>query len=709
MTAFGSRGSVTAPGAGQDFTACGRSSLAKAPKKPPCLLQLAALGLGGWDWRGAGRSLSFIPHVCDLMGDGVRLIAAYLSHGASRIMKASVCLPLIGVLAAFCFADNEQPPKAAQSITELQRQLEKILKDKHLPGISVAIVKRDGPEWVAGLGLADVASGSPATADTQFRIGSTSKAFASLSILKLANEGKLSLLDPVRKLVPEVWFENHWEATDPVLVVDLLEHTTGWDDLHLREYAKEAPATMGLREGLDYDHHSRVSRWPPGTRMAYCNSGPAVAAYIVEKIAGRRFEDYVVENFFQPIGMKSASYFQTAAPFATSYHDDGKTPYPYWNILLRPAGSINASANDMAAYLAFYLNRGTLNGVEVMPAASIERMENPTRTWAAQEGLKAGYGLSNYWTVNDGFVYHGHNGGVLGGLTELAYMPDFGAGYFFSINTSNGEAFERISKTIRAYITRQLSKPPLPPTISLPANAETYAGWYEPDSPRVQMFYFFERLVGQARVHFSDGKMFVSPLVGTKTVYLPTEGAQLRGLPEKEAPSPVATAELLYPRAEGQFIQIGTGQVTMKRIPGWQAILQIVLTAYVLVAMALVLLYAPFWLLGGISRKRRRPQERAVRWWPLMALLSLLAMVLAVIVSNPEAITRFGNLTMWSGGIFVLTILFALTSVGSAVAVLRAQGVRKWVWRCSAGVALGLLIATAYLAYWGIIGLRLWA
>src|SRR5262249_17487404 len=111
---------------------------------------------------------------------------------------------------------------------------------------------------------------------------------------------------------------------------DLLEHTTGWDDLHLREYAKQAAATMGLKEALDYDHHSRISRWRPGTRMAYCNSGPAVAAHIVEKITGQQFEDYVAQNFFGPIGMKTASYFELPT-LTTLYHPDGKTPYPYWN------------------------------------------------------------------------------------------------------------------------------------------------------------------------------------------------------------------------------------------------------------------------------------------------------------------------------------------------------------------------------------------
>ena len=157
----------------------------------------------------------------------------------------------------------------------------------------MAIVSKDGPEWIAGLGVADVASGRANTADTLFRIGSTSKAFSSLSILLLKDQGKLTLQDPVHTLVPDVFFENRWEATDPIRVVNLLEHTTGWDDMHFREYAKQAPDNMSLHDGLDYDHSSRVSRWRPGTRMAYCNSGPPVAAYVVEKLTGQRFEDFV--------------------------------------------------------------------------------------------------------------------------------------------------------------------------------------------------------------------------------------------------------------------------------------------------------------------------------------------------------------------------------------------------------------------------------
>ncbi|HXN17703.1 MAG TPA: serine hydrolase [Candidatus Binatus sp.] len=629
-----------------------------------------------------------------------------------QIVKPITGLLLCCLLTFAGSAQNkkEETPKPAQSTAELQQQLEKILTDTHTPGVAVAIVHRDGPEWIAGLGKADVAAGRANSPETLFRIGSTSKAFASLSILKLANEGKLSLQDSVHKLAPEVWFENPWEASDPVRVVDLLEHTTGWDDSHLREYAKAAPATMGVREALAYDHHSRTSRWSPGTRMAYCNSGPPVAAYIVEKLTGQRFEDYVTQNFFEPMGMKTATYFPpTSTPITTLYHADGKTPYPYWNILIRPAGAVNASANDMAAYVRFYLNRGSVNGAQVMPPSSIDRMEIPTRTWAAQQGLKAGYGLSNYWSFHEGFVYHGHNGGVEGGLTEMAYMPEYGVGYFYSINSGNGEAFEKIGKAIRAYITRDLQKPALPAGAPLPADAETYAGWYEPDSPRVQMIYFLERLLGLAKVHFDGGNMFVTSLGEKNEEFIPVSDAQFREVPKKDLPQPVPTAELLGPNAEGQFIQMVGG--TMKRLPAWFALTELVLTAWFAISVVSVLVYAPFWLLGGLSKKRRRPAERAIRWWPLIAVLSLAAVVLIVLLSSNDLIARMGNLTIWSAAFFLATVAFGVASVAGVIALWRApeEGVRKGVRRFSVFVIVAIFIAAAYLAYWGFIGLRPWA
>ena len=175
-----------------------------------------------------------------------------------------------------------QPIVPARTHAELTARLEKILKENKVPGLSLALAEKDGSLWTVGLGKADVAAGTPATADTLFRVGSISKLFAGLSALKLVEEGRLSLDAPVHTLVPEVRFTNRWEQTDPVRVVHLLEHTTGWDNLHFKEYAHSDPRPATLAEGLAVGPESRTCAWRPGTRFSYCNSGPAVLAAIGE-------------------------------------------------------------------------------------------------------------------------------------------------------------------------------------------------------------------------------------------------------------------------------------------------------------------------------------------------------------------------------------------------------------------------------------------
>jgi CubicO group peptidase (beta-lactamase class C family) len=611
--------------------------------------------------------------------------------------------------AGYAAAKKDDLPPPATSIAELQRQLEQVLKEQHVPGVSIAIVHRDGPEWVAGLGLADVASGRAATAETLFRIGSTSKAFAGFAILKLAGEGKLKLDDKVHALVPDVWFDNPWEATDPVRVVDLLEHTTGWDDMHLREYFKSGDG-MTLTEGLDYDHRSRTSRWRPGTRMSYCNSGPAVAGAIVEKLTGRRFEDYISENFFLPIGMQTATYMPpTTTPATTLYHDDGKTPFKYWHVLLRPAGSINASAKDMAAYVQFYLNRGTVGSTEVLPAAALGRAETPTRTWAAQQGLKTGYAVYNYTSIQDGFVYHGHNGGVDGGLTEVSYLPEAGVGYSYSINSGNGEAYERIGKLIRAYITRGLTPPVPPAPAALPAGAEEYSGWYVTGSPRNEVGHFFERLF-LTHASVANGKVQLTGLNFKPETFLPVGGAQLRHVGAEGRPDPVASMQLLAPGPEGRFIAVGGGMGTLKQVPGWLALTQIVAVAWLVLAIAAIVLYAPFWLLAGVSPRRRRPAERPLRLWPLAAVASL-ALFAGAFAAADDMINALGAMTVYSAALCLATVLFALATLGSTVAILRTPpaDVRRAVRVHAIAVTVPLVVATVYLLWWGVIGLRTWA
>ena len=600
----------------------------------------------------------------------------------------------------------------ATSIASLQQKLAQLLADTHTPGMAVAIVTRAGPQWVAGLGLADVASGRSANADTLFRIGSTSKAFAAMAVLELVNQGKLSLQTPVQQLVPELGFDNPWEATDPVRVVDLLEHTTGWDDWAISAYALDDPNST-LADGLRITRASRASRWRPGTRVAYCNTGPAVAALIVEKLSGVRFEDYVAQHFFAPIGMHTASYW--APPVqqaATLYHEDGQTPYRYSNLILRPAGSINASAKDMAAYLSFYLQRGTVNGKALLPQATLQRMERPTRNLGAQQGLAIGYGLYDWAMQRDGWLVNGHDGALSGAHTTLNYLAEQGIGYFISINSQDGGVLRKADSMVWLYLTRDLAKPVPPAVAAMPAAAADYVGWYDMVSPRNETLRYLTQPLQMGLVSVDHNKLTLAPLgISAKAaVWVPSSGLLFRGETE-----PLASLALIPPSADGRFVVdarfVG---MTYQQIPDWLAWLRLSLVAYVALTVLSILFYAPVWSLRSIKASWRRPNELPLKVWPLAALLSLLLAYGLLGVALHDPIELLGRPTWVSVGHFVCSIAFALATVGSVAALWQVRQrratrpVSSWVYAHAVAATLGLVIVLAYLAYGGAIGWRTW-
>jgi hypothetical protein len=184
-------------------------------------------------------------------------------------------------------------------------------------------------------------------------------------------------------------------------------------------------------------------------------------------------------------------------------------------------------------------------------------------------------------------------------------------------------------------------------------------------------------------------------------------GGQFRFLPKKDPAEPIATAMLLAPNAEGRFVVIGT---TMKRIPTWLAWGRIALTGWFLLATVGILLYAPFWIIGGLFKKRRKPAERGMRLWPLIAVLSLLAIVGIFIATSSDTIARLGNLTAWSLGLTLATWLYALAVIMAVLALwrMRTKEIRRFVRCFSIAATTALAIAAIYLAYWGVIGFRSW-
>ena len=625
-----------------------------------------------------------------------------------------ISLVLLGVTAV-CRAGGADTEQTPTSIPELQRAIESVLQATRTPGAAIAIVSRDHVEWVAGVGKADVAHNLPVTAETLFRIGSVSKSFAALAALKLHEEGKLKLTDTVRHWAPEVAFVNAWEATEPVRLEHLMEHTTGFDDIHLREYAHNHPTPVSLADALAFGASSRVARWRPGTRMAYCNSGPAVLAAVVERVSGERFEDYVAKRFFKPLHMDTASYFYTPAVkerLTQLYRADGVTPYPYSHLAYRSTGAVNASARDMANYLRFYLQRGSLDGAQLLDRPSIERMERTETLPSARLGRVAGYGLYNQAFFEGPFVFRGHGGAVMGGLTEMAYLPEQGRGYAVMINAGNGKALFQIARLIRRYVVQGLTAPALPPAAPVPAELQRrYRGYYQFISPRQQWLYPFYRLLFIQKLNFTtEGLSTVSGRL-LRERWVPVSERLFRR--EQESQASLA----LLPGADGEVL-IQSNRGTFKQVPAAQVWAQVAGIAVVSVLTLSALVFAPIW---GWRKAAGRLQDAGplrVRVVPLLSAVwltgfdGLLAFGLrGLITGQSDDMFILGVPSLLTVGILVTSLAFPLTTVCSLWVIYRnrSAAMNSVVYWHSALVTLAMVAVAVYYAYWGLIGLRLWA
>ncbi len=251
---------------------------------------------------------------------------------------------------------------AKQNLTQLKQEIINIQKSANIPALGVVLIDNGEPVWITSLGKANLDENTKVDEHSLYPIGSISKMFIGLAVLKLVEEGKLNLNDKIRDLAPEITFENEWQATNPVLLVHLLEHTSGWGDMTMPEYAHNQTESAALKETLMQFPEIRKSRWPAGTRHAYSNVGSAVASYIVEKTTGMLFEDYITENFFLSLNMANSTYFKPDSDnVMTTTYINGEAQ-DYWHTIYRPVGAINASPADMANFLQFFIQQGEFSG-----------------------------------------------------------------------------------------------------------------------------------------------------------------------------------------------------------------------------------------------------------------------------------------------------------------------------------------------------------
>jgi CubicO group peptidase (beta-lactamase class C family) len=261
-----------------------------------------------------------------------------------------------------------------------------------------------------GYGSANLEWNVPNSPDTKFRLGSVTKQFTAASILLLAERGKLSVDDPVKKHLPDAP-----AAWDKITITHLLTHTSGIPSFtSFPDYAKLEPFAT-TAEQLVARFRDKPLEFEPGEKWNYSNSGYVLLSYLIEKITGDQYEKFVRENIFAPMGMKDSGYDSNSAVIAhrASGYVAGTRGYENAGFVHmsvpQGAGALYSTTEDLLKW-----EQGLFGG-KVLKAASLEKMTTP---------VKNNYAFGLQVDTAGGHKVIEHGGGIEGFVTELEYYPD---------------------------------------------------------------------------------------------------------------------------------------------------------------------------------------------------------------------------------------------------------------------------------------------
>jgi len=628
----------------------------------------------------------------------------------SRFIPLFVIMVLLSSTKLSSTELNKQP----ETITKLHQEIDKILNDYNIPGATVALVSKDDLIWIQGFGKSDVAVGKDADTNTIFRWGSISKSFVSVAVMMLVEQGMLSLDDKIKDIAPEIEFKNRWESTNPVRIVHCLEHTTGFDDLHYKELAYDDPE-ITLAEGLAINPKSRNSRWIPGTYMSYCNVGPAIAAYIVEKVSEMSFEEFVQKKIFDPLGMNTASFYypEEMDLISKGYKEDGKTEVKYDHIFARCAASLNASSQDMAHFVMMMLNQGTFENKDLLKPESIKRIQTPTSTLAAQEGFPFGYGLGNYTIGQNGFVYHGHEGGIAGFVAIYGYNTELDRGFAISINKVSDEGLVQIIETVTNFIINDIPKiEPSAAKFSV-EKLQSYTGYYQQLTPMTQLqHYLYLGFFDIRHIILEDGKLFSGNfLTKRKKELIPLSNNVFR------RKSQMQSHMIFFQDDHDQIIGYDGFRGNFKKTSGFWVFFRFCYMLFSLFIMITSLIFALIWIPRKLFSRIKKVKYFRARVFSLLAVLFFFATYILLFIGSvgmdmdKEMMMKLGSFTLFSFAIFFFSICFALFAILGLYYSLRAFGVRmnKVARIHTLLVSIVNIIVVIYFLSAGIIGLMTWA
>ena len=380
------------------------------------------------------------------------------------------------------FTDPQRVQKLESALPDVDGIFKQFAADHKIPGMVWGVVIDGKLMHVGETGVRDLVTGDAVNAGTEFRIASMTKSFTALSILKLRDEGKLSLEDPVSKWIPEfVAIDLPTRDSAPIVIRQLLSHNAGfpednpWADQQLA--ASDADVTRWLKEGIPFST-------PPGTRYEYSNYMWGLLGRIVTNASGVPYKKYVQREILDKLHMDYSTLDFAAVPAANravgyrlkpdgTYQEEPPLPDGAFG----SAGGLLTNATDLGKYVAFQLSAwpprddpeaGPVRRSSVREMNQLWRPANLTVTHknGTIQAVASGYGFGLRIQSNCHFEQVvGHGGGLPGFGSYMLWLPDYGVGMFAMATLTYAGPAEPINQALEVFLkTGGLQKRELPPS-----------------------------------------------------------------------------------------------------------------------------------------------------------------------------------------------------------------------------------------------------
>ncbi|REJ78718.1 MAG: class A beta-lactamase-related serine hydrolase [Acidobacteria bacterium] len=386
------------------------------------------------------------------------------------------------------------------------------LERENIAGATVSIVKDGELLFAKGYGFADVKSGKPVVAEeTLFRPGSISKLFTWTAVMQIHEQGKIDLNRDVNDYldfrIPEAFGK-------PITMKDILTHTPGFEE-SVKDLFKTEAVELDLGGYLKTHIPSRI--FPPATVPAYSNYATALAGYVVERVSGQPFNDYVKTNIFDPLEMSSSTFAQPlpedlAKRMSTGYRlASDEEPVKFEIVVPFPAGSLTSSSTDIAKFMLAHLNGGAVGERSILKPETTKLMHS--RLFALDENAN-GMAHGFYEESRNGLRIIGHGGDTIAFHSDLHLIPEKNVGFFISYNS--GGKGEVSGRTIvwEGFLDRYFpyEQEDVSPPDSAEADAQAVAGKYMVSRRSEHSFLRVAAVLGEAGVSPTgegDGTIFI--------------------------------------------------------------------------------------------------------------------------------------------------------------------------------------------------------